>query len=154
LATSDSAQRERDEDYDESWLDLVAGGNKGPPSTSSDANLEYTHQLSQSAKANSTTAIDSTLGDPSQIVSTVTATERSTLSDGSIQTKVVLKKRFADGKEESSETVHVLNHAQQQQQVTRNGTKSSPQPELEAAESGEADLVHKGKKSGGWFWKN
>jgi len=39
------------------------------------------------------------------ILSTLTTTERHVAPDGSITTKTVLKKRFADGREESSETV-------------------------------------------------
>ncbi|KAF2125305.1 hypothetical protein P153DRAFT_324478, partial [Dothidotthia symphoricarpi CBS 119687] len=40
------------------------------------------------------------------ILSTMTTTERSVAPDGTVTTKMVLKKRFADGREESSETVH------------------------------------------------
>jgi hypothetical protein len=39
------------------------------------------------------------------IVSTMTTTERRTLPDGTVETKRVLKKRFADGREESNESV-------------------------------------------------
>jgi hypothetical protein len=39
------------------------------------------------------------------VVSTLTTTETRTLSDGSVETRRVLKKRFADGREESNETV-------------------------------------------------
>jgi len=44
-------------------------------------------------------------GKPS-ILATLTTTERQVLPDGSTTTRVVLKKRFADGREESSETLH------------------------------------------------
>ncbi|KAI9847963.1 MAG: hypothetical protein M1837_001480 [Sclerophora amabilis] len=40
------------------------------------------------------------------IISTLTTTERTTAPDGSVQTKMVLKKRFADGRQECSETLH------------------------------------------------
>ena len=43
------------------------------------------------------------------VLSTLTTTERTTLQDGSVHTKVVLKKRFSDGREESTETVHNQN---------------------------------------------
>ena len=39
------------------------------------------------------------------VVSTLTTTERTTLPDGRVYSRLVLKKRFADGREESSETV-------------------------------------------------
>ncbi|KAK8173213.1 hypothetical protein IWX90DRAFT_498955 [Phyllosticta citrichinensis] len=69
----------------------------------------------------------------SPILSTVTSTERTVLPDGTVTTKVVFRKRFADGREESSETVN-----------TTRGDAASAAPEAAApAES---------TSSGGWFW--
>ncbi|KAL2354667.1 hypothetical protein BJ546DRAFT_38403 [Cryomyces antarcticus] len=58
-------------------------------------------------------------GDPRlSIISTLTSTERRMAPDGTVTTKVVLKRRFGDGREESSETVHTT------QGQLRNGTES------------------------------
>ncbi|KAB8258731.1 hypothetical protein BDV32DRAFT_125453 [Aspergillus pseudonomiae] len=69
------------------------------------------------------------------VISTKTSTERIRLPDGSIQTKTVKTQRFADGREESNESVEVVNPSQ----VSREPT--SP----EGARSDE--------KPSGWFWK-
>ena len=47
--------------------------------------------------------------DTPSILSTLTTTQKTSLPDGTIHTKVVLKKRFADGREESTETQHTEN---------------------------------------------
>ena len=84
-------------------------------------------------------------GKPS-IISTLTTTERITLPDGSVHTKMVLKKRFADGREESSETTHT--------------TKDQPPPlqqkligKSEASKTDKKDEADKSaQKKKGWFW--
>lgn len=77
------------------------------------------------------------------VTSTSTSTERKTLPDGSIQTKVVRSTRFADGTEESNETVDVVNKPHQPDQTPQ-------KPEEAAYPDAETD---KAKKSSGWFWK-
>ncbi|KAG7002321.1 hypothetical protein G7Y79_00027g060130 [Physcia stellaris] len=84
-------------------------------------------------------------GKPS-IISTLTTTERTTLPDGSVHTKMVLKKRFADGREESSETTHTTKDQQ-------------PPPQQKAIERPPASKVGKNdetdkspQKTKGWFW--
>ncbi len=83
---------------------------------------------------------------PLTITSTLTTTERNTFPDGSVHTKVVLKKRFADGREESTETEH-----------TSHGGQGSAKPSI----FGEAKDVSKKEasegiaqqvKKKGWFW--
>ena len=83
------------------------------------------------------------------ILSTLTTTERTVASDGSITTKVVLKKRFADGREESSETVHTQ-RGQETDAQRRDPWRAShnPQPTSSETESKEA------KKRSGWFWSS
>ncbi|EKG18991.1 hypothetical protein MPH_03681 [Macrophomina phaseolina MS6] len=68
----------------------------------------------------------------SPILSTITTTERNVAADGTVTTKVTLKKRFADGREETSETVN----------TTRGDANASP----------EANGPN--KKTGGWFWSS
>ena len=80
------------------------------------------------------------------ILSTLTTTERTTLQDGSVHTKVVLKKRFSDGREESTETVHHRNAVHQTQDA---GSKSIK--DEDAGKTGKAEGINKNKSSG-WFW--
>ncbi|KAJ4377481.1 hypothetical protein N0V83_000306 [Neocucurbitaria cava] len=99
---------------------------------------------SSSARANNETA------NPS-ILSTLTTTERTVSPDGLVTTKVVLKKRFADGREESSETVH-----------TQSGQESNARPfePWKPAQDAQASSIEKdsskkeGGKRSGWFWSS
>ncbi|KAJ4352916.1 hypothetical protein N0V95_003826 [Ascochyta clinopodiicola] len=82
----------------------------------------------------------------SSILSTLTTTERTTAPDGTVTTKVVLKKRFADGSEQSSETVHTQRgqdvHQTEDPWNTAQHTQSINDPERQ------------GEKKGGWFWSS
>ncbi|KAK5736335.1 hypothetical protein LTR17_007499 [Elasticomyces elasticus] len=69
------------------------------------------------------------------VLSSLTTTQTTRLADGTVTTKVVLKQRFADGREESKEKVHTYREdTYEQQQV--------------GGKNGEAEK----KKAGGWFW--
>jgi hypothetical protein len=81
------------------------------------------------------------------ILSTLTTTERTTAPDGTITTKVVLKKRFADGSEQSSETIHTQRGQDVFDQV------EDPWKMMQNAQAGE-NGSQKGGKRGGWFWSN
>ena len=82
------------------------------------------------------------------ILSTLTTTERSVSPDGSITTKVVLKKRFADGREESTETIHTQRGQEESQ-------RRDPWRALYDAQKTQAENESKTKqKSSGWFWSN
>jgi hypothetical protein len=83
------------------------------------------------------------------ILSTLTTTERTVAPDGSVTTKVVLKKRFADGREESSETVHTQRG--QEDAHTREPWRALPTP---AQASPVEDNGDQGKKKSGWFWSS
>ncbi|MCJ1480540.1 hypothetical protein MMC06_000695 [Schaereria dolodes] len=76
------------------------------------------------------------------IISTLTTTERKVLPDGTTHTRVSLKQRFADGREESSETVHTIQGTQTE--PTRNTTGDL------LAEQAEHSKQERNKK--GWFW--
>ncbi|KAK8203588.1 hypothetical protein M8818_005238 [Zalaria obscura] len=73
------------------------------------------------------------------LLSTLTTTEQTTLPDGTVTTKVVLKKRFSDGREESTETVSTT-HCRQQEQDQRTLAKV------------EETKGEKENKNGSWFW--
>jgi hypothetical protein len=63
-----------------------------------------------------------------------------------VTTKVILKKRFADGREQSTETVH-----------TQRGHERDPWVSSQMASaptSRTEDAQDKGKKWGGWFWSS
>ncbi|KAL1799286.1 hypothetical protein ACET3X_003323 [Alternaria dauci] len=83
------------------------------------------------------------------ILSTLTTTERTVASDGSITTKVVLKKRFADGREESSETVHTQ-RGQGHDEPQRDPWRAFHDTQSAQAEPKNAER----KKSSGWFWSS
>lgn len=78
------------------------------------------------------------------ILSTLTTTERHVAPDGSVTTKTVLKRRFADGREESSESVE-----------TSPATRPS-WPEQQAESSEAVPRIPKAKDHGkkGWFWSS
>ncbi len=82
------------------------------------------------------------------ILSTLTTTERTTLQDGTVHTKVVLKKKFSDGREESTETVHTQNP------VSQARTQSQQMAKSRERNDGQSERRQEGteKKSRGWFW--
>lgn len=76
----------------------------------------------------------------SRILSTLSTTEQTTAADGTVTTKVILKKRFADGSEQSTETVSTTHGRQPEAISSAFGQQSQEE------ESG----TEKSKK--GWFW--
>ena len=100
------------------------------------------------SKAQDTTARSETwnkLG----IVSTLTTTERVALPDGTVHTKLVLKKRFADGREESSETVHTSQGGSQNQH--KQSSSDTTAKAVDTAKPRNSDQTEKTQKKG-WFW--
>jgi len=87
----------------------------------------------------------------SSILSTLTTTERIVAPDGSVTTKVVLKKRFADGREESSESVHT-------QLGQGGGGVKSQISQKTLGQAQESSKEKPPKSSSGtrnsWFWSN
>ncbi|XTI87165.1 hypothetical protein V2W45_1308652 [Cenococcum geophilum] len=110
---------------------------------------EFTSQPPASTVTAVTPTTQSQSVDPRpSILSTLTTTERTIQPDGTVTTKMVLKKRFADGREESSETVHTQRgHGQSGQDAgTAWGDMQSAQPPTPVKEP------EKENKTGGWFW--
>ncbi|XP_014556667.1 hypothetical protein COCVIDRAFT_99158 [Bipolaris victoriae FI3] len=85
----------------------------------------------------------------SSILSTLTTTERTVAPNGTITTKVLLKKRFADGREESTETVH-SERGQETNGPSRDPWKALRSGQSDSLETGDSH----GKKKSGWFWSN
>jgi len=105
-------------DDNESWLDLVSGGNrKSVPETPEPT-------LTSEAKP-------APVPENARVVSTMSRTERKRLSDGSVQTTIVKTKRYADGREETDESVETT------------------LPRSVDGHSAEGD-----KSKSGWFWKD
>lgn len=115
------AEDEQGNEDTESWLDLVSGGKrKSVP----EAPVEPTPSV-EAKSADSVTAT------APRVIATMSRTERVRLADGSIQTKTVETKRYADGREETDESVETTH------------------PRTADGKSAE------GKKSkNGWFWKD
>ncbi|TKA83610.1 hypothetical protein B0A55_00397 [Friedmanniomyces simplex] len=70
------------------------------------------------------------------VLSSLTTTQTTRLPDGTVTTKVVLKQRFADGREESEEKVHTY--------------QESPTSHQQGMEANGAEAEN--KKGRGWFW--
>ncbi|KAJ5318024.1 hypothetical protein PENANT_c004G07611 [Penicillium antarcticum] len=117
-------------DENESWLELVSGGSqKSVPETSSNSSIE-TQTVIESKTMNEKVE---TASEPAQsrIISSMTRTERIRLPDGSVESKIVKTKRFADGREETDSTVEV----------------SHSQP-------GDSKSDESSQSKNGWFWKD
>jgi hypothetical protein len=89
------------------------------------------------------------------IVSTMTTTERRTLPDGTIETKRVLKKRFADGREESDESVE---RQSSPPSYTRPAASKPFKSDVLPAGSQDKQTQTDAKENtrprgGGWFWR-
>lgn len=70
------------------------------------------------------------------VLSQLTTTETTRLPDGTVTTKVVLKRRFVDGREETKESVHTSNE----------------ELEAQAAEKAKEKSEKEKSKGKGWFW--
>lgn len=127
----------------------------------------YGYTASPSVPASASPSPSQSLPAPSKpsVLSTLTTTERRVRPDGTVTTRVVLKKRFADGSEESSETVHTT------QAGGRAGGPPAPSSETgetrrlsdaaapAAAAAAAAEKPSEGREGGsgkkrGWFWSD
>ena len=120
LCHSWSAKPAWDHLFDEATarlLDLVDMSVFGPsecprqkdgPETELDYYLRSEHSDSLPSGSSLPTPTSPSTDDPCRpsVLSTLTTTERTTDPDGTVRTRVVLKKRFSDGTEENKETVH------------------------------------------------
>lgn len=126
--------------YKHLWGFPRVSSNQEPSTTSQSQSRSYAHMQHDSTPTEEDGAKPS-------ILSTLTTTERTTLQDGTIHTRAVLKKRFSDGREECNETTHTQNPP----------PKPQCQPPAKAIQEGgkhqdSPDGVGDGKKSKGWFW--
>ncbi|KAL8849576.1 MAG: hypothetical protein Q9221_005450 [Calogaya cf. arnoldii] len=98
------------------------------------------------------------LGQPT-LISTMTTTQRTTRPDGSVYTQVVLKKRFSDGREESTETEHTTHDTKGDTEPTRQSPRSHEYAAKPIPRLGYDGKVKQAigqrleeKKKNGWFW--
>lgn len=104
--------------------------------------------------------LDHTQPDKPSVISTLTKTQRQTFPDGRVYTQVTLKKRFSDGREESTETEHTTHECS-----GPDARSQMPQISNDATSTSTSSLGHDGKlkralgqrteekkKKNGWFW--
>ncbi|KAL6722153.1 hypothetical protein ACLMJK_001260 [Lecanora helva] len=156
-AEDDDDGNENDNDDDDyrkpvTELDLYEHffGKQYPPSTDespSKSTSKYQSESQSFAHLQQDSAPPNEISTKPSLLSTLTTTERTTLPDGTTTTKVVLKKRFSDGREESSETMHTQNPTPKiEYQPPRQVAKEEGNSQQS---SGSDDKAKKGK---GWFW--
>ncbi|KAL4886262.1 hypothetical protein BJY04DRAFT_178766 [Aspergillus karnatakaensis] len=114
--------KDHNDDDTESWLELVSGGNK--------RSVPDSVEPQDAAVSSATPPTEN-----AYVISTQVSTERIRLPDGSIQTKTVKTKRFADGREETNESTETVNPPQRDQNSPNQG--STPD-----------------QKANGWFWRD
>ena len=94
-------------------------------------------------------------GKKDSIVSTMTTTELRTLADGTVETKRVLKKKFADGREESNESVErqMPSSSNFRPAILKplNGGSSSTAMQDKQTQTNTKE--HSRAKWSGWFWR-
>ena len=136
-------ERDRDEaetelDYYDRFLGPHASSGSSSSTVSESRSTADNRRFSEPQSTNNAN------GKPS-VISTMTKTERQTLPDGTIHTRVVLKKRFADGSEENSETVHTTQaSAPENSPATAKLQQDSESPQ-------EKGITEQANKKG-WFW--
>ncbi|KIX09702.1 uncharacterized protein Z518_00783 [Rhinocladiella mackenziei CBS 650.93] len=109
VSAVDQAQKELEEISEEASPD---DGSEPAPAAQEPTTSSYSATSSSSSSyEDSFSSFPSSDGfDPSKsVIATLTSTVTRTLPDGSIETKRVLKRRFADGSEESDESVEMKN---------------------------------------------
>jgi hypothetical protein len=124
-------------------------------STSLEEADDHPSAISSSSSTSSWSRWGDEDGKKDSIVSTMTTTERRTLPDGTVETKRVLKKRFADGREESNESVE-----RQMSSPSNSRSPVSKPLEKEVASTARQDKQTQTNekedprpKRSGWFWR-
>ena len=103
-------------------------------------------------------SMDSSSNAQSSVVATMTSTQRVMLPDGTVRTRQVLRRRFADGREEdSNETVSQVPDGPQTQQLRTAATDKAREghgPVMAALEQRRRETGPRDgeRKQGGWFW--
>lgn len=112
-----------------------------------EAGSQTVSSSTKTAMTMSNTASDIEPSKPPSILSTLTTTVRTTDPDGTVHTKVVLKKRFTDGTEESTESVHTT-------PGESGGSTTGFQQQQSPSGSVIGEEVRKRERGKGWFWRS
>jgi hypothetical protein len=85
----------------------------------------------------------------------MTTTERRTLPDGTVETKKVLKKRFADGREESNESVErqMFSSSNSQSAVSKPWEREVASTARQDKQTQTNEKEDPRPKRNGWFWR-
>lgn len=135
--TEQDQQKQTASEEDEEDLSTALGLHMGHPAFSSE---NPTSMFAQSRPTKTTT--EASNGQTPSVLSTLTTTEQRTLPDGTMTTKIVLKKRFADGGEESTERIYTENA-----RGNNMGGLAKSDMQRNFTEKKETDSPKKG-----WFW--
>jgi len=98
---------------------------------------------------NVVTSVETPASEKSGVLSTLTTTERHVAADGTVTEKTVLKKRFADGREET-ESSTTTTEADPTPSWARYRQYDSPAQKTLP----DNKIVKEAKRSGGWFWSS
>jgi hypothetical protein len=116
---------------EEAQTQIQAGSSSDASATepqSIDTSQDENHSTFSTQSASTTSYVyDSSVTSPANsIISTLTTTTTRTLPDGSVETKRVLKRRFADGSEERDESVEVRNASSSRSTDANGETRAVP----------------------------
>jgi hypothetical protein len=121
------------------------------PFETPETELDVYEQLLEKPKGSESTYVTKTIptsnDEKPSILSTLTTTERTVAPDGSVTTKMVLKKRFVDGREETTETVHM-------QRGQETGPCNTGRDVHVSNPGKNSESETKEKTKGGWFWSS
>ncbi|KAF2455500.1 hypothetical protein BDY21DRAFT_349512 [Lineolata rhizophorae] len=149
------------DEYPDTELDMYERLLDLQTSASADSTVASTSKTTSSSYSYSSETT-SAEGKPS-ILSELTTTTRELQPDGSMKTTTVLRKRFADGREENSETVHTT-PAQNRKQIEAAALPPvedrsvqtqavEPQRPTDGSEGNKSQQKkNNGNRGGGWFW--
>ena len=146
--------RSKEDDDEMTELDLYEHflGNRDRTSSADQgrpAPRPFTKRSSHNVPTETKSQSESSKESAPSIISTLTTTERQVFPDGTVHTKVVLKKRFADGREESNEAEHTT-HAGTGPENTRYPNNKITGADSQRLEGSDDRKESKPKK--GWFW--
>lgn len=124
----DPSEKEPGKDYADSWIDQVTADQQ--------TSTQESPAGSETPAPVDTSQADAIAEQKPYVISTSTSTQRIRLQDGSVQTKTTKTKRFSDGREETNESVEVLN------------------PRQIHSDSGSQEGSESNQSGSGWFWKD
>ena len=114
--------------------DLFLKYNTPKPSESRKSSILPQFQFSTGSRPTNETSQQS-------VLSILTTTEKTRLKDGTTHTRIILKKRFLDGREESTETIHTQTNLPEDSRLSR--PNATQRHEMKGSESTQRK---------GWFW--